>query len=608
MFKTNEEIIVIQAEATIPLSTGVVFWSHDKGTAKFRFQLKKDGVDQSLPNGTLVPISLDFTVDGVKAKHIYHAEIEDAIHGIVSIVLKDNILWFQGKVNGSIYIELPDSRSLDTAGRFTFDIRRSPIDLTSPPEQLYYWQGFNEILQESKSLIDQVRTDCQNVLNDLSQKVQTIETQTENIEIKQAEILKSIEEHDVFTKEESSANVIDTIGGATSAILKDEMLVNGVEAVASRNNNGTLEPFSQADYDDLDNSDKYVRSETLLNGRGAAIDCEFPVIETLEKRHPWLFDNTSTLTEKIQTYLSYNPTFKIPFTARGRGILTSNNVESSRSMMHQKRKNGSWIGVVSGTTTNMTSNFVTYGNEGWGKTHFDEVLSDGNYTFRVCSKNNDLSVGGCISDGLTPAWVELKDIKLIVEFEANGRTIIESIVAHNHIENIATEEEAEAGENNEKTMTPLRVFQAIAKWTKDKFVSRTENETVFGVKNFENGLQVGGRNVLSQEGEKRFVTNSTNNSSIESGSIVFKRFGDDVEVYVNFQVRASGDLTRDMNIVAESVVDDIFEPSENFSFFIGSESAQAVVKFVGKGIKAHSTLTKSVWYVGTTSYKAKNKL
>lgn len=241
-----------------------------------------------------------------------------------------------------------------------------------------------------------------------------------------------------FNKEESSANVIDTIGGATSTIFKDEMLVNGVEAVASRNNNGTLEPFSQADYDDLDNSDKYVRSETLLNGRGAAIDCEFPVIEILEKRHPWMFKNTSTLTEKIQTYLSYNPTFKIPFAARGRGILTSNNVESSRSMMHQKRKNGSWIGVTSGTSTNMTSNFVTYGNEGWGKTHFDEVLSDGNYTFRVCSKNNDITAAGSISDGVTPAWVELRDIKLIVEFEANGRTVVESIVATYSGENIDT--------------------------------------------------------------------------------------------------------------------------------------------------------------------------
>lgn len=488
MFKTNNETILIDAKATDPINTGVVFWSHDRGTAKLIFQLQKDYMNQPLSAGTIVPILLEFnsdTAEGGRGRHIYNATIEDSLESIVSIVLEDNILGYQGRVDGSVYIELPDSRSLDTAGRFTFDIKRSPIDENVPELEDYYWQGFNEIVEESKRLINQVESDCKVVLDNLNSKVTVLETQTTDIKNKQAEIIKSIEEHDVFTKEESSANVIDTIGGATSTIFKDEMLVNGVEAVASRNNNGTLEPFSQADYDDLDNSDKYVRSETLLNGRGAAIDCEFPVIEILEKRHPWMFKNTSTLTEKIQTYLSYNPTFKIPFAARGRGILTSNNVESSRSMMYQKRKNGSWIGVASGTSTNITSNFVTYGNEGWGKTHFDEVLSDGNYTFRVCSKNNDITAAGCISDGVTPAWVELRDIKLIVEFEANGRTVVESIVAANHVENLATQEEAENGVSDLKTMTPKRTAeQTLARFGQSftpstKFIAHRGNNSFY---------------------------------------------------------------------------------------------------------------------------------
>ena len=141
-----------------------------------------------------------------------------------------------------------------------------------------------------------------------------------------------------------------------------------------------------------------------------------------------------------------------------------------------------------------------------------------------------------------------------------------------------------------------------------KLVKATGNETILGVKNFQDGIQSKGKNVLTQDGVKRYVSNSTNNTSIQSGSVVFIRYGDYVTVNLNCQVRSSGDLTRDMNIVAESVVDDIFEPGENFSFFVGNESAQAVVKFVGKAIKAHSTLTKSVWYVGTAVYLAKNKL
>ncbi|MDT2438361.1 phage baseplate upper protein, partial [Enterococcus avium] len=74
-------------------------------------QLQKDYVNQTLSEGTIVPICLDF----VGGRHIYHAVIEDAINGIVSIVLEDNILGYVGRVDGSIYIELPDSRSLDTA-------------------------------------------------------------------------------------------------------------------------------------------------------------------------------------------------------------------------------------------------------------------------------------------------------------------------------------------------------------------------------------------------------------------------------------------------------------------------------------------------------------
>ncbi|WP_373200942.1 BppU family phage baseplate upper protein, partial [Enterococcus sp. HMSC072H05] len=220
MFKTSEEIIVIQAEATTAIPTGVVFWSHDKGTAKLIIQLKKDHINQTLPQGTIVPILLEFNSDTAakgKGRHIYHAVIENALEGIVSIVLEDNILGYVGRVDGSVYIELPDSRSLDTAGRFTFDIKRSPIDEDVPELEDYYWQGFNEIIQESKRLIDQVESNCKTVLNDLSSKVTSLENQTSDIKSKQAEILKSIEEHDVFTKQESSANVIYQVIGKEKA-------------------------------------------------------------------------------------------------------------------------------------------------------------------------------------------------------------------------------------------------------------------------------------------------------------------------------------------------------------------------------------------------------
>lgn len=898
MFKTSEEIIVIQAEATTPVNTGVVFWSHDKGTAKMLFQLQKDYVNQTLSEGTIVPICLDF----VGGRHIYHAIIEDAINGIVSIVLEDNILGYVGRVTGSIYIELPDSRSLDTAGRFTFDIKRSPIDLNTPELEDYYWQGFNEIIDEYHQTINTIKSEAKALIDSLTADVTEVKNDIATANVKIAEIRKKLDDNDVFTKAESSANVIDQIGGAESTILKKELLVNGTEGMASRfvkdlpytniilngdfkngitnwsyhqpagnlsefvddvvhakSNNGTVTgvfqpsdqrlkygystkanekfffyalakgtgtiqlgfdkkrgsatltqnytwvgvestgttdnevmtfyttgemwikaiivskseimniesfypaaedvgvvhgqpnlqngtsstlsevtfiqtqyketnlvvsnlfkpndlvtyavqidntagtadvfaqlafkksdntyvsfngssvlkgsigrsmvqvtvleeytniyvkplvksnstisttvrygeeklikgsleamdewtpsqadsgltpinggmvPFNEKDYEDLLSDDGIVRAETKIVGRGAEIEFKFDVIGTLEKKYPYLFEGLSSMAEKIGAVNKILKSMSLVSTFRGGGLNSSSGASLNFARWNILRNKANSTTALDYSTVNLTADFKNY------EISLNNMLAlnirdEGNTVLYLASKKNGNSDNGAISDGVTPAWIEVKDIRLTVELEVNGRTIIEELIAANHVENLATQDEAETGEDNTKTMTPLRVFQSIAQWTKNRFISLTENETVLGIKNFANGLQVGGNNVLTQNGEIRFVTNSTNNSSLESGSIVFKRYGDDVDIYANFQVRASGDLTRDMNIVAESIVDDIFEPGENFSFFVGNETAQAVVKFVGKGIKAHSTLTKGIWYVGTASYKAKNKL
>ncbi|EGP5093494.1 hypothetical protein DSH86_11850 [Enterococcus faecium] len=166
VYKTNESIIVIQAEATSPNRTNVVFWSHDRGTAKLRMKLvRKNGIPQSLPEGTTVPIRLIFksaTAEDGYGKHDYLATVEDPVNGIVSIVLEDNILGYVGTVEGSVYIDFPNDRSLDTAGRFTFDIKRSPIDDSTPELEDYYFNGFSQtidkiekILADGKQEIDQ---------------------------------------------------------------------------------------------------------------------------------------------------------------------------------------------------------------------------------------------------------------------------------------------------------------------------------------------------------------------------------------------------------------------------------------------------------------------
>ncbi|WP_224785125.1 BppU family phage baseplate upper protein [Enterococcus durans] len=174
VYKMNESIIVIQAEATSPNRTNVVFWSHDRGTAKLRMKLvRKNGIPQSLPEGTTVPIRLMFksaTAEGGYGKHDYLATIEDPVNGIVSIVLEDNILGYVGTVEGSVYIDFPNDRSLDTAGRFTFDIKRSPIDDSTPELEDYYFNGFSQTIDK----IEKILADGK---QEIEQKITESETQ-----------------------------------------------------------------------------------------------------------------------------------------------------------------------------------------------------------------------------------------------------------------------------------------------------------------------------------------------------------------------------------------------------------------------------------------------
>lgn len=170
----NESIIVIQAEAINPIQTNVVFWSHDRGTAKLRMKLvRKNGIPQSLPEGTTVPIRLIFrsaTAEGGYGKHDYLATIEDRVNGIVSIVLEDNILGYVGKVEGSVYIDFPDDRSLDTAGRFTFYIKRSPIDDSTPELEDYYFNGFSQTIDKIEKILADGKLE-------IEQKISESETQ-----------------------------------------------------------------------------------------------------------------------------------------------------------------------------------------------------------------------------------------------------------------------------------------------------------------------------------------------------------------------------------------------------------------------------------------------
>ena len=620
MFKTNKEIIVIQAKATTPIPTGVVFWSHDKGTAKMLFQLQKDYVNQTLSEGTIVPICLDF----VGGRHIYHAVIEDAINGIVSIVLEDNILGYVGRVTGSIYIELPDSRSLDTAGRFTFDIKRSPIDLNTPELEDYYWQGFNEIIDEyhqtintikseAKALIDSLTADVTTAQSKITQLEQSITTANTNLNARIDEINKKIDDNDVFTKAESSANVIyQLIGKDITEITftlnfknkkTNSLVENPNKARVSANNNlitptTVLNDYSQERYNSVSEIDKNYMAIWLetANQRAQSL-FEFAILEEVI-RHLGVdfFELQGLTTLKDQTTFLRSKMTNIQSDIWGKGVSQKGNKFYYTTFDNRGNNWGSLVTNES-NTVEKTSLIIS-------QSDLEIYLSDsGNMYFLAYSEQTD----GTLATQLYIDYVELS-----FKLRVSTRDVIESMIATNHVENLATEEEAETGEDNKKIMTPLRVMQSIKKFVENKFVSIAGNETIGGLKNFRDGLMVNGNNVLTHKGVVTIkYSNADFPTEIASGYITFVRYSDVIQAVFNFKTRIGNDFAKDQSIIWGIAAD--FQADTSEPQYIGITSTggtTSIVKFTAGGstLTAHSILLKDTWYAGTVTYLAKNKL
>lgn len=602
MFKTSEEIIVIQAEATTAIPTGVVFWSHDKGTAKMLFQLQKDYVNQTLSEGTIVPICLDF----VGGRHIYHAIIEDAINGIVSIVLEDNILGYVGRVTGSIYIELPDSRSLDTAGRFTFDIKRSPIDLNTPELEDYYWQGFNEIIDEyhqtintikseAKALIDSITADVTTAQSKITQLEQSITTANTNLNARIDEINKKIDDNDVFTKAESSANVIYQVIGKEKAEITFRLDAKSEFVKVSSVGYTTLLSPTNVSWTPL--TEEQLNNLSSLDGSlYSARDVAANYMKQLKYDCDILGFFKSLLGEKF-------------FTIRG-ATTDSQKVEVLESLITDFTSNvygyGSGGGINKLTHRNWNGTWTvsdsTAANE---VTRIGQIIESTDTNWKKLINGGKISVLSNSEPTISPNYstVNIDYLCLDVTIELSANEHFEYMIAANHVENLATQDEAETGEDNTKTMTPLRVFQSIAQWTKNKFISLTENETVLGIKNFANGLQVGGNNVLSQKGEIVFDHTSDTDSSIQSGIVRFKRYGDWVLVNFNFQCRSTN-IASGGNLIGSLEADIV--PSGSIQVDVTYDKA-LTIDASGK-VTALWGLEANNYYAGSATYLAKNKL
>ncbi|MDU5304781.1 MAG: BppU family phage baseplate upper protein [Enterococcus faecium] len=464
VYKMNESIIVIQAEATSPNRTNVVFWSHDRGTAKLRMKLvRKNGIPQSLPEGTTVPIRLMFrsaTAEGGYGKHDYLATIEDRVNGIVSIVLEDNILGYVGIVEGSVYIDFPNDRSLDTAGRFTFDIKRSPIDDSTPELENYYFNGFSQTIDKIEKILADGKLE-------IEKKIAESETQID-VKVKETndKIMKA--NQDVVTLNTNIDKANDRIDQTNQQIgdlgqLK-RMYSNSIDFGGK---GSSLSDFLDA---------PYYLSKVPLQENIANTAVQFPIssskytLYSAKMQEPFVVGNTYTITLE--------------------GTKPSTQVFRVYGQAAEDYNYGSMEPVRGLVNT-------------WSLTFTPSKVSQDYPTLLQIIQQPGATVGAC-----TINWLKIEKgatrTPNISQFKYFGEGLKDSDNPNDYSWDI-TPEYAEKSLNNT--------------------VSLTEPQTVLGLKNFSDGIQISGDHVVGENEHTIYKLDKSNSNSFIDGYATFIKHG-----------------------------------------------------------------------------------
>jgi len=173
-------------------------------------------------------------------------------------------------------------------------------------------------------------------------------------------------------------------------------------------------PFTEADYNTLQTADEIVRAETKVVGRGAEIQFDFDVIGALENKYPYLFEGLTTVAEKIAKYKTIVTRVNFTHNSKGYGVSNRLGTKAWFARSYIRLNDNYWWYLPS---YNTTADFLKM-SEDFSVTNVNRLSSTGIYKLKIASANNyETAQTGAISDGVTPAWVEVKDIRLEVTIQ-----------------------------------------------------------------------------------------------------------------------------------------------------------------------------------------------
>ncbi|HGV8435235.1 TPA: BppU family phage baseplate upper protein [Enterococcus faecium] len=207
--------------------TGFTFKSYDKNAGVLQFNIEnQDGSPTDLIDATVRLFMHIYQGEEKKEFPIFDNQIitESYMQGIVKYRIPDMLLSYEGKVDANVYIDFPDGSHTDNLA-FTFNIEKSIIDGDVQLNGEYYFKDFQQLLdgvkQEATDAVNAALTNVDSTIEKANQQInEFVEGATQAIDQTVDEVTEQLQ--DTQTKVEAvSKNVSSAQNDLT--ILEDRI-------------------------------------------------------------------------------------------------------------------------------------------------------------------------------------------------------------------------------------------------------------------------------------------------------------------------------------------------------------------------------------------------
>lgn len=169
----------------------VEFYNQDIGTAKFEFQITRNGFPMPLSEINTDSYIAIVTSNG--EKKIENLVFEDELNGIVSYTLPDDVLHHVGKTLGEVYISQKGTGDTVVVRSFEFTIKDAVINTISSDTKLSYIRQFDELLGVINYRVASMEESLANLEDYISKVKKESDDAIAKIDVKESQVLLAIQ-------------------------------------------------------------------------------------------------------------------------------------------------------------------------------------------------------------------------------------------------------------------------------------------------------------------------------------------------------------------------------------------------------------------------------